>query len=418
MSVAQQQALFAGIALCALATAVFAGQSTHIEEKDDGVSVIHIVNDDNGKFVYRSDAVDLTADWNGVFTFSADGTRIETLDGKLDIEEERDGVRRRATFTGDGAVRATRFDIDGRRQPDGAASDAAVEALVLSFVRVSGMRADERVAAMLRDGGTASVIEEIDAIGAGHAAQRYVRALAEQADLSDAELRRLAAMIADFDGDHGKRKAIGALLEYQTITPAALEALLTAAEGIEGDHELRKLLEAAVAGDLSAGGSATAFKLLARISGDHEYRKAAEALLDNKTFADSDAARLMELAPKTIGSNHDLRKLLEHASARVEQSPAVAAAAIDAVRAVGSDDDLRKAIEILASALPANSPHWPALIDAAGAIGSDHELRKAVEILHGAAPGRPEAARAIRELAHSIGSDHEREAALESIGAR
>ncbi|MHA7871946.1 MAG: hypothetical protein ACX939_06325, partial [Hyphococcus sp.] len=126
-------------------------------DDDDGYSMRHLVNGDRGEFARRTETDELTARWRGDFALTPDGDNIRFVDDSLEIEWERDGATRRVEFDERRDALELTYSVDGDEQPEGPETDAAVAELVLAFLRVSGIQADERVAALLRKGGAETV---------------------------------------------------------------------------------------------------------------------------------------------------------------------------------------------------------------------------------------------------------------------
>lgn len=386
-------------------------------DKGEGVFVFQSSDDDGGKILIRTKKAEFQTEWKGEFDIAPDGRSLARLDGRMSVESKKGPHSRRVEYTGrKGGIEEAYF-VDGERKTIDAATRKEIGEMMLSFVRISGIDADERVESILKSGGVNAVLAEIGEIPESHAAMRYMISLAEQAPLKPAHIENLSARIADLDGDHDKRRAIEALFEHQSLSAASREMLLKSADRMTSDHELRLLVEAASAGEMTEGAAETAFALLKRISSDHDFRLGAEALLDNKAFADRDAASLLALAGDHIDSDHELRLIVETASGRIGRSEAVAVSALTAISSIKSSHEKRLAIEEVADALPRRSRHWEALIAAAGAIGSDHEAGNALETIADAMPREPGLLAAYRQAVAKIDSQREREQALEAIGA-
>ncbi len=388
-----------------------------ITDQGSGFSVNHITDDKgNGNFWIKSDDIDLRANWEGAFVINQAGDGFSELDGRIEVEQRVGRERQRVVFISDGDAIEALYSINDRsREIDDAAARRIAEMTHL-FVLESAIDAERRVAVLFSAGGADAVFAEINKIQGHHSARKYLVALAKTAPLSGSAIARYAKTVARLDADHETRKAISAIFDHQSnLSPEARAVLLKAAEGIEGDHEIRKLMEAAAAGELTRGATATSLDLLRRISGDHETRKGAEVLLANASFSDQAAADLLALIAANIGSDHEKRKIIETAADRVSTNEDVAGAAIEAAGEIGSDNERRRVIETLAEALPERSSRWSALIGVAADISSDNEKRKTLETIAEHMPDTSSLAARYRSAANTIGSDREREKALERL---
>ena len=151
------------------------------------------------------------------------------------------------------------------------------------------------------------------------------------------------------------------------------------------------------------------------LGSDHELRKLlvkvpAQALIDEET-----ANAFLEAA-SAIGSDYETRKLLMAFLARPESevptlSPAsyrqILDVLIDASRTITSDHDHAKVLSELAEKYPAGSPLPTTYARQLRSIGSDYELRKALSVAFRRPFVEGEDLDALLETARSISSDYE-----------
>lgn len=385
-------------------------------DSDDERSIRHTVNGDRGEFILREENETLEASWRGDFELTDDGNGIKSVDRKLEIEIATDDETQRAVFEDDRDGVDIRYFVDDEKQDDGDETDSAVAALVLKFLRSSGVQSDERVEALIETGGTAAVIAELDFLEGDHAFRRYATALSEQAELSKDEIITVAEKLKTIESDHDLRLALKSILENQTLTAEILPALISAAEGVESDHDLRLLVEAFAERPLDADAMELALGLYSRIESDHDLRVAAEALLENNDLSAAQAARLLETAAKAINSDHDMRLVLEETSSMFSKDQTLTDAWLDGLATLSSDHDKRLSIE--AAAEEANHPQlaWIGLIEASTNIESERDLRLALESIAENVDFDADIIRAYRQAADGIESERERQLALEVLG--
>lgn len=406
--------LGAGLALLGVGAVVIAGPQFIDVEPSEGVSISTVSDGPTGSFQISSDGVKFSAKWRGDFAFKPDGHALQSLDESLEIERREGGKMVRAVFnSGDGAIKATLYH-DGKEAPAGADADREAADLLQRFARASGVKAEERVKAIIAEGGKAAALAEIEALTSGHAVASYVEALAATVRLTDADASLLAGRAARLDSDYSKRVALTALLGADSLSAAAVADIVKAADTIEGDHELRLIVEALADNKATAAALNAAPALIARIEGDHETRLALTAMLEADKVAAADAAKALDAAVGKLESDHELRLIVEAAAGKAK-APEIAAAAVRAIEAIEGAHDRRLAIESLADELPEASEQWMALIKLASAIDGDHERRLAIETLAERAPKSDAIAAALKEAAQSIGSDHDRRLALEAL---
>ncbi|NWG91543.1 MAG: hypothetical protein HXY21_03410 [Parvularculaceae bacterium] len=404
-----------GLALVAAgALALIAPKFAERHDGGDGFHIVNITDGGRGSFHLKDDALDVSAEWKGDFSFAADGRSLTALTERLEVASKDQNGERKAVFENrKGAIVARAFKGD-RETPAGADADREAGDLLQLFARSSGVNADSRVKAMLTAGGKARVIEEIGALVGGHAVGAYVEALAAEAALDDADVRVLAARVKGLTSDYAKRSALGALLTTQELSEASIAAIIDVAKTIEGDHELRLIVEQLAEKKISERNFAIASRLIDEIEGDHEVRLAVSALLESENLDDADAARALKAAAAKIDGDHELRLALESADERLQDGE-VGGAGLAVIAAIEGDHERRLAIEDFADSLEGESPHWIGLAEAAKGVSSDHERRLAVEAIYGAAPQSSDIRAALRQVAETIGSDHERRLALEAL---
>lgn len=385
-------------------------------DSDEGLSVRHIVNGDRGEFVRKDDNSTLEASWRGAFELTEDGNGLKSLERKLEIETDNDDEIRRVVFKDDDGSIETVYFIDGDEQPKGEEADTAAAALFLQFLRASGVRSDERVRALVQNGGAEAVLAEFDHLEGDHAFRRYAVALVEESDLSTEEIATLTEKLDGVESDHDMRLVLRAILEHETLSPEATPLLIRAARSIESDHDLRLLVEAFAERPLDSNAMDLALGLYERIESDHDLRISAEALLENSALSRLQAARLLEIAASEIESDHDLRLLLTETAPMFSDEPTLADAWLKGLAALESNHDQRLSIVAAAEEADPNASGWLSLIDAVGDIDSDHDARRALETIASNMNDDPELLEAYRAVAERIDSSSDRERALAAIG--
>ena len=411
-------ALVGGVIVIAVLYGIaFGGKdgAVHIDF-DDGDGVRHIVSGDRGDFMLRDGDFSLESSWRGDYELSADGSDIARLDRKLEIKRADGDVSERAVFENDDGDVERLFYRDGEKQEAGAAADEAVRALLLAFLRASGVKADERVEILMREGGVAAVLDEMDLLQGDHARQRYISTLTEQAELTPEQLRRLAGVISGMEGDHDIRLAISAVLEKEKVSTEDLPLIFETARNIEGDYDLRRVIETFAEQDLNEDAIALALDLFDEIDSDHDLRKAGEAILKQDSLTAQGAALLLSAAAEHVGGDHDLRLLLSDAAPFLARSDQVVDAWLKAFDSIGSDHDMRVALEEASKVDELSDEAAVKLINSTRRIGSDYDHRQALAAFADRARNNPELLAVYRASAGEIGSDHDRDEAFEAIG--
>lgn len=398
--------------LAAGALAVIAPKFIGNDDDGEGVHIVNIGDGDRGSFHLKDDKLSISAEWKGDFAFAADGRSLTALKGGLEVKSVESGKTRKAVFENQsGKIVSAVFENDDKATAD---ADRQAADLLQLFARSSGVNAEDRVKAMLAEGGKARVIEEIGQLVGGHAVGAYIESLAGAAPLSDDDISGLAVHVKGLESDYAKRSALAALLTTQSSGEGAIAGIIDAARTIEGDHELRLIVEELADRKISERNFSVATTLIDEIEGDHEIRLALSALLESEHLSNADAARALDVAAASIEGDHELRLALESADERVADAE-VGAAGLRAIAAIEGAHERRLAIEEFSSALDGPSPHWLALIDAITGVDSDHERRLALEAVASDAPDSADIRNALKKGAETIGSDHERRLALEAL---
>ncbi len=283
-------------------------------DDDDKQSSHHTINGDSGEFVLTDDDYTIKAEWRGDYSLDDLGAALAELDDELEIEIKQDGVKERVKFERrDGAIRTT-YNRDGDKLPEGEEANQAAAALFLKFLRISGLKADERVSALLKTGDAASVLKEINALERDRAKRRYAVALIEQRDLSPTEIDALSQAFEQIKSDQDLRIAIAAVLENETLTAAqAAQLLAIAAKQIESDHDLRLVLSAS-----------------------------ADFFSKNSDFDDA----WMD-AYAGLQSSYDQRLALETIASAAKDDPALLAAYRKAAQTISDDTGRERALEAI-----------------------------------------------------------------------
>lgn len=411
-------ALVAGAIILA---AVFGGafsdhaRNAHIEISDSE-GVRQVVSGDRGEFSLNEEGLKIKASWRGQFELNGDSDDIARLDHRLEITREEAGVSERAVFERDGDGVGRSYSRDGEEEDDEAEAARRARTLLDAFLGASGVKAEERVASLLRKGGPEAVIEAFGAVHSDYARQRYAAELTAQTDLTPDQLHALLKALKAIESDDDIRVALGAILDNETISPGQAPMILEAAGRIESDYDLRRLIETVAEKPMSAEALPLAIGMMERIDSDHDLRRAAEALLDQDSMTPQIAARLIAVAADHIDSDHDLRLLLSETVSFLAGGGDAARAWVAALASIDSDHDLRFALTEAAGQADLSDDVVLMLIGATQEIDSDNDRRLTLEELAGRAQSSAALREAYEKAARAISSQSDRERALEAAG--
>ncbi|MEM8770147.1 MAG: hypothetical protein AAGD92_00735 [Pseudomonadota bacterium] len=370
----------AAIALSLTYAVVFGGSQSTISVGAGGDSISHSVRGDSGEFSLRDDGLSIKAEWRGDFDLDEKGGAIASVDNSLDIEINDNGREERLLLEKDGRDVATRYWLNDEEKTLNPDTQDRISALTLRFLRASGIKAEERVEALVSTSGASSVLEEIDQLTGGHAIRRYAVLLNKNASLSEDQIMTLAEKLQRIDSDHDLSLALQSILERQTVTAETVKPLIAAATKISSDHDKRRLVSVFADTALDETGAGMALDLYETIDSDHDLRVAAESLLENEALNAEYAARLLVIAAERIESDYDLRNVLEASAARITDKN-IADAWFAALEKVDSEHEVRIALEEIADRIGDNAELKQRARAVAEAISSDYEREQALEAL-------------------------------------
>jgi beta-lactamase regulating signal transducer with metallopeptidase domain len=360
--------------------------------------------------MYRDDGIHLDVSAKGQFSFDNEESDLLSINdgGWFEISYEVAGDRHHFEFEGKDGMVVRSYSLNGEQQTfDQKARAVLAEALPIMF-RVTGIDAEARVARLLGNGGTKTVIEEIEKIDSDLVMRIYVSSLAQQTNLNDNEVVRLLELMEDqLSSDLEHRLALSSLIESQDLSKSNWQTLINSSEQISSDLEQRLTLSLAATRMPDDRDLLAAYVQASNeISSDLEHRLALTALESYQGFDDETLSLLLR-ATANISSDLEQRLTLARFAEQSASSPAVVDY-IDASREISSDLEARLALSSLLKAGPDADSTVLLVETAADSIGSDLELRL---VLDGALDNygdNQEVRDAVREAIDQIGSDRER----------
>ena len=323
----------------------------------------------------------IKAEWNGEFSLDETGSGIGALDDELEITIQQNGLKERIEFENTRSGIEVTYYRDGKEQDENEETRAAVAAAFITFLRASGIKADERVAILLASGGNASVLEEINALQGGHALRAYTDALTSKVSLTSAEIISLIGKLSTIESDPDLSGALETILKNQTVSSEVSIALMDAAQTIESDHELRQIIEAFANKPINDEAMKLVLELFSRIESDHDFRVAAESLFENERLTAAQTAKLLDAAADNIESDHDLRRVLAESASMIMENEAITAAWFNTYGHISSDHDQRVALESIADEINGDEKLKALYRKAANEIDSDYDREKALDYI-------------------------------------
>ncbi len=163
---------------------------------------------------------------------------------------------------------------------------------------------------------------------------------------------------------------------------------------------------------LATGGVAGVLEETSEIGSDHVARIYFEHLLEQAEPSDQELARTLRQIARGIGSDHELRQLMQAIPVSAPGGEATADAWLAAARTIGSDHELRRTLSQFLDRPGLDDAGVETLLDAARDIGSDYELAELLRQLAAAHPIDGEVRPAFDRALATIGSEHQRERVL------
>ncbi len=288
------------------------------------------------------------------------------------IEEEDGRTRRWLEVTpGAGGQPEYEYRVDRDARPFDAAARAWYEGMLLQTFRRSGIAAEERVAALLRTGGQAAVMQEIDQLRSDHVFARYVEELILQADLSEQEAVRLVETASErVESDHYTAQILLALADRHLTSDQGVAAFLRATRTLESDHYRAEVLSHALERrELERDQVLELIRAVNGMESDH-YTAAVLGSVAQRYFLDEEMRQPYLEAVMTVESDHYKAQLLQSLLDRGDLSAQETAVVLEAVGQMDSDHYKAEILKAFGRDLPGDQ--IPAYLDLTRSMDSDH----------------------------------------------
>jgi hypothetical protein len=367
------------------------------------------VNDDRQRIEWYRDGCRYRVEIDGEVGFDDAFRAISSLspDGRVRIEGEELGGERVVEIRRAGGELAYRYYQDGTERPFDAAARAWLDGVVLELFR-TGYAAEERVAALLRRGGPAAVLQELGALRTDYVRRIYYQAALTHPSLEDddaaeligraggeirsdyelAELLIATAEVRPFVDDvrdafigaaeslesaYERRRVLAEVLARGDLAPRHVAAMLSAASGIGSDYEKAELLVALAARYLDSPELRVAYlETAAAINSDYEKRRVLDGILGDGALSAQETAAVLALV-HSMDSDHERAELLVGIAGEDVSAPVVQRAYIAVAADIRSDYDHRRVLEALLAAYELSTEELTLLIGSTSALSSDHD---------------------------------------------
>jgi beta-lactamase regulating signal transducer with metallopeptidase domain len=367
-------------------------------------------DDDTHRLRWSRPGCDVDVRLEGEVEFTADFRDIARLGpgAFLRIEEDDGRAERRLDVTpGNGGAPTYAYTVDSREQPFDVAARAWYEGMLLQVFRRAGFMAEERVAAMLRAGGVAAVLQELDALPSDYVFATYVRELFEQADVTAAQavdlLNRAGPRV---ESDYYLSEILQAVATRHLGSDAVLDAFIASSRTIESDHYRSEVLTRALQREsLAPARVAAVLRSATEISSDHYLSQLLESMASRYAL-EPELRQVYLAAVESIESDHYRTEVLSALLARNDLEAAELAVVLRATSGVDSDHYRTEILQRVATRALPSDPIRLAYLEAAAGIGSDHYRREALGYLVARETLSPAQLQEVIRAAAGIDSDH------------
>jgi beta-lactamase regulating signal transducer with metallopeptidase domain len=299
---------------------------------DDGVETIKWSRGRCTGSVRIEGTVRLTDDFSGVASISSGGL--------FRIEEDDSQNERRLEVRPAGGRLQYSYRLNGRDADFDAAGRAWLSRALINLARTTGFAADQRVAHLLRTGGTEAVLGEVRLLSSDYVKGVYLRTLLQRTELEPAQVKASIELAGrEMESDYELARVLMELAEKHAFDDQTRSAFITATGSIQSDYEHRRVLAKALSkGDLR----------------------------------NQDVAAML-LAAQNISSDYERASLLIGMTDRYKLDPTMRAAYLDAARGINSDYEQRRVYANLIKQADLNRADLAELLRATGDIRSDYE---------------------------------------------
>jgi hypothetical protein len=334
-------------------------------------------NDDRTRLEWSKPGCEVDVRLQGDIEFTADFRDVAGLDrdARLRIEETDEGTRRMLEITaGPGGRPEYAYEVDREERPFDAAARAWYDGLLLQVFRRTGHLAEERVAALLREGGVPAVLRELDELHSDHAFASYTEALLGQAaELSDAQaLDVVGRARARVDSDHYLAGILESFAAGHLDSDVMVDEYLAASEAIESDHYRAGVLEIALGrGGLTVAQVGATLESASGIESDHYLAEVLAGVAERYSLEPS-LRQVYLRAVSSIESDHYRAEVLGGLLERNDLTAAELAVVLDAAGGIASDSYTAGVLAKVADRDLSSDALRGAYLRVAAGIESDH----------------------------------------------
>jgi len=358
----------------------------------------------DGAFRLSDDEKDVVWMSDGGWLSIADGlllaskVELRGVDGRVERMFRRNGLRRE-------------WEPEGRLFLAGALD---------KMIRRSGLFAKERVARLLKQGGTDAVLGEIDRLNDSNYVRRiYYTELVTQATLTEPLVTRILHRVSnEITSNYDKSTLLILMAKLPAVTEPHRVAIAGTAKSLSSNYDLRRTLTAVLEPQpVSTAIAAAVLDAAASLNSNYDR---AELLIDvaqRGGLTTTTSGAFMGLV-QTMRSSHDQRRVLTAVTSHGSIADSVAVDALKSVGAITSSyDKAETLIKLLDRGGLTDNSADPFFVSAAE-ISSSYDLGRVLLRATDTQTMTPKLLEGVLRTARRISSSHDRANLLEAVAAR
>jgi hypothetical protein len=354
-------------------------------EEDGKQSMSVNVDDDRLEVRWSNENCSIRVSARGDIEFTPDFRAIKSMSSGSRFQfEERQGTERRELEiqSRDGQLEY-RWRVDGRDRPyDTAAREWFADMLVL-FFRVTGYQAEERATWILAQQGAGGLLAEAERIRSDYGQRKYLLVLLEKGDPDDDMVSQVIQLAGrDIGSDHELGKLLEASTENRTLSGSNRRAYIEATRSMGSDHQQSQTLAHLMATErLDEAELRLLLNAALAIGSDHDAAELLIAVNENIDDLDRETRDAFLATAGTIGSDHQLYRVLSALAERPDLSNGDLTALLDASAEIGSDHQQAALLIEIADSHSLQGASRDAYLRAVDMIGSSHQRDQARKAL-------------------------------------
>lgn len=340
---------------------------------------------------------------------------VASVSKRAVVEESKGGTKRRMLFVadGNGGIKRSYF-LNGKEAPFDADAKRWLASAFGNIVREGAFQNEKRVAQLMKNGGAAAVLAEIEQIKSSHSRKTYTRNLLAQATLDDKQFEQLLGTLRPKESSFDTRETLVAMINARPLNAAQQTNVLNAAAAMDGAFDQRAVLTALIPTLSAAPTVAAAWRAaVAKLGSDFDTRTVIEELMKSPN-----AAQHMTLAlqsAEVLNGNFDRMTALKAILAHLRTPDAAQLAAYLAIaNKIDGAFERQNVLVDLVNRTTLDKAGYAAVLQSVEGMRGDFEVKNVLSTVAKKIPADGELVSRYRKIARSL-SDFERGQAEKAI---